>query len=61
MDGTGISIQPQEAGMERNRFALLFLVVWMSAVAGCQSLNAHNPLSRSHGLPPQFEGKADEL
>jgi hypothetical protein len=46
--------------MERNRFVLLFLVVWMSAVAGCQSLNAHNPLSRAHGLPPQYEGKADE-
>lgn len=42
---------------------LLLLVVGgfvLSAISGCTTVRPLNPLSRSHGLPPQTEYPGDE-
>jgi len=41
--------------MERKRI-LAWMCLWLlAALAGCETMRPLNPLSQSHGLPPQTE------
>jgi hypothetical protein len=53
------SFPPQEANVESRFFMRLLSMLVLLALAGCQSLQSLNPLSRSHGLPAQYEAEAD--
>lgn len=46
--------------MKRKPWLKISLIAGLLALcAGCQSFNAHNPLSKSHGLPQQYEAEGN--
>jgi hypothetical protein len=49
------SFPPQEAIVEIPFLVRLLSLLALVALTGCQSVQSLNPLSRSHGLPAQYE------
>jgi len=44
--------------MERKLILACASLLLLAALVGCETMRPLNPMSRSHGLPPQFEGES---
>ncbi|WP_437225521.1 hypothetical protein SH661x_004101 [Planctomicrobium sp. SH661] len=58
--GTIEKFQPQEADVERKRFPTIIGLLMLTLLVGCETIRPLNPLSKSHGLPPQTESDSGD-